>query len=68
MLITVLQNTLDRACRKETITVPESHLATLGDPKENSWWQKIAANGVDHFRLRSEAIDDIWIICDYAVT
>ena len=32
-----------------------------------TWWQSIKVNGVGQARLRSEAIDDIWMLCQYSI-
>jgi hypothetical protein len=40
-----------------------------GDPKPaTSWWQIVNINGNDHKRLKPEAIEDIFLVCQYTVS
>jgi hypothetical protein len=49
-----------------TLEVQEKDLPT-SDAADESWWQRVTINGNPHSRLKPEAIEDIWIICGYAV-
>jgi len=33
-----------------------------------SWWETVSINGSNHLRLNANAIEDIWIVCNYLVT
>jgi hypothetical protein len=50
-----------------TLTVQEADLANLSGSGNDTWWQTVTINGVNRIRLRPEAIDDIWVVCDYSV-
>jgi hypothetical protein len=50
-----------------TLEVRESELP-LGSASETTWWQTTKVGNETHTRLRPEAIEDIWIVCQYSVT
>ncbi len=51
-----------------TLKVQENDLNSLGTASDTSWWQTVKINGVDHARLKPDAIEDIWIVCQYSAT
>jgi len=50
-----------------TLEIQESELPEAG-ASDTTWWQTVSIEGVDHTRLRNEAIEEIWVICEYSVS
>jgi len=50
------------------LEVLETDLPNPLAASEKTWWQSVKVNGVNHSRLKSNAIADIWLVCRYSVS
>jgi len=47
--------------------VAEADPAAPDDSNPTAWSRTVSANGTDHIRLKPEAIEDIWAVCEYSL-
>jgi hypothetical protein len=50
------------------LEVLETDLPNPAAATDKTWWKSVKVNGVNHSRLKPNAIADIWMVCRYSVT
>ncbi len=50
-----------------TLEIQEGELPGAA-ASDTTWWQTVSIGDVNHTRLKQEAIEEIWMICEYSVS